>query len=407
MYTTGLPELSLYFFAGASLFIAIASGVQIFAWIASLWGRRPELKTPLLFVLGFVFIFVLGGLTGVMLAVVPLDWQAHDTYFLVAHFHYVLIGGAVFPILAGLHYWLPKFTGRLPSARLGKWSFWLTFLGFNATFFPMHIMGLLGMPRRVYTYPTVLNLGGWNLLVTVAAFVLALGFVLFVVNMLYSTRYGAAASKNPWGGDSLEWSLDSPPGFALYERPPVVHSRHPLWEAAPQGPPQPETDAERVAAAMAGKPEDWRATVLTDVLTGEPRGIARLAGPSCMPFVAALGITVVTVATIFHSYLVVCLGVLVTAGALVAWLWPSTKEMELIRRSTLPQETGLPIVTSGTRSLGWLGLTSLLAVPGWAFATLFFTYFYFRLYSPVWPRDGLPILSSDRGRTLMGPSSTS
>ncbi|MEJ7594763.1 MAG: cbb3-type cytochrome c oxidase subunit I, partial [Planctomycetaceae bacterium] len=212
MYTTGLPELSLYFFAGASLMIAIASGVQIFAWIASLWRQRPRLLTPLLFVLGFVFIFVLGGLTGVMVAVVPFDWQVHDTYFMVAHFHYVLIGGAVFPMLAGVYYWLPKFCGRMPSERLGQWSFWLTFVGFNVCFFPMHILGLLGMPRRVYTYPASLGFDSLNLLATVGAFVLAAGFLVFVFNVLYAARYGIEAAANPWGGDTLEWALPSPPG---------------------------------------------------------------------------------------------------------------------------------------------------------------------------------------------------
>jgi cytochrome c oxidase subunit I+III len=388
MYTTGLPELSLYFFAGASLMIAIASGVQIFAWIASLWGRRPALKTPLLFVLGFIFIFVLGGLTGVMVAVVPFNLQVHDTYFLVAHFHYVLIGGAVFPMLAGIYYWLPKFCGRMPNERLGKWSFWLTFLGFNATFFPMHIMGLLGMPRRVYTYPASLGLDGYNLFATLGAFVLAVGFLLFVANVLFALRFGAEADRNPWGGDSLEWTLPSPPGFALYPRLPTVSSRHPLW-AKETIRPADETAA-RAVEALDHRPVGWRATLLVDVITGSPQALARLATPSYMPCVAALGVVLVTVATIAKLFLLVPVGMVICVAAVVSWLWPNRKELELMRTSTLPDETGLPIFTTGGKSLGWLGLLFLMAVLGWCFGTLIYSYFYLRLYSAEWPQGGLP-----------------
>jgi cytochrome c oxidase subunit I+III len=389
MYTTGLPELSLYFFAGASLMIAIASGVQIFAWLASLWGSRPELKTPLLFVLGFVFIFVLGGLTGVMVAIVPFDLQVHDTYFLVAHFHYVLIGGAVFPILAGIYYWLPKFCGRMASERLGKWSFWLTFVGFNVTFFPMHIMGLLGMPRRVYTYPAGMGLEVYNLIATIGAFVLALGFLLFVVNVLYTIRFGPEAPRDPWGGDTLEWTLPSPPSFSLYPRIPTVSSRHPLWE---DGPAPPADDFNRrVVEALDHRPEQWRATILVDVITGEPQAIARLATPSYMPFVAALGVVLVTVVTIAKLFLLIPVGFLVSAAALVAWLWPDRKELELMRTSTLPQETGLPIFTTGSKSLGWLGLLFAMLVLAWSFGTLLYSYFYLRLYSTEWPQQDLPL----------------
>ncbi len=389
MYTTGLPELSLYFFAGASLMIAIASGVQIFAWIASLWRRRPVLAAPLLFVLGFVFIFVLGGLTGVMVAVVPFDLQVHDTYFLVAHFHYVLIGGAVFPMMGGVYYWLPKFCGRMPNERLGKWSFWLTFLGFNATFFPMHVMGLLGMPRRVYTYPASLGIEGYNLFATVGAFVLAAGFAAFVINVLYALRYGAEASQNPWGGDSLEWALPSPPNFALYPRLPTISSRHPLW--------QQETDSsldhpwQHVVEALDHRPEEWRATLLVDMISGEPQAIARLAQPSYMPLVASVGIVLVTVGTIAKLFLLIPVGVLISVAALFKWHWPSRTELELMRTSSLPKETGLPIFTTGSNSLGWMGMLFVVAVLGWSVGTLLYSYFYLRLYSDEWPQGGLPL----------------
>jgi cytochrome c oxidase subunit I+III len=389
MYTTGLPELSLYFFAGASLMIAIASGVQIFAWIGSLWGQRPRLVTPLLFVLGFIFIFVLGGLTGVMVAVVPFDWQVHDSYFLVAHFHYVLIGGAVFPMLAGIYYWLPKFCGRLPSERWGQASFWLTFIGFNVSFFPMHILGLLGMPRRVYTYPASLGFDGLNLLATVGAFVLAGGFLVFVVNVLYTVRYGPEATDDPWESDTLEWSLPSPPAFALYARIPTVTSRHPRWEkdANASG-----TSHHRdIVETLDHRPDGWRATLFVDAITGQPQAIARLATPSYMPFVAALGIVLLTVATIAKLFLLIPVGLLISVAAVIRWLWPDRAELERMRTSILPAETGLPIFTLGSQSLGWMGLLFLIAVLAWCFATLLYTYFYLRLYSETWPQSDLPL----------------
>jgi cytochrome c oxidase subunit I+III len=387
MYTTGLPELSLYFFAGASLMIAIASGIQIFAWIASLWRQRPKLQTPLLYVLGFIFIFVLGGLTGVMVAVVPFDWQVHDTYFLVAHFHYVLIGGAVFPILAGVHYWLPKFCGRMPSERLGKWGFWLIFIGFNVSFFPMHIMGLLGMPRRVYTYPASLGLDNLNMLATIGAFVLAVGFLLFVINVFYAIRAGQVADANPWGGDSLEWTLPSPPGFVLYPTMPVVTSRHPLWETDRVADPA----LTRLVELLDHRPTDWRATLLVDVVTGQPQAIARLATPSFMPLVAAVGVVIVTVATIAKSFLLVPAGFVVSIVALFIWLWPDRRELERMRTCDLPEKTGLPIFTLGTQSLGWLGMLFAMAVLGWCLGTLLYAYFYLRLYSTTWPQNELPL----------------
>jgi cytochrome c oxidase subunit I+III len=387
MYTTGLPELALYFFTAASLMIAIASGTQVFAWIATLWGRRPEFKTPLLWVLGFFAIFVLGGLTGVMVAIVPFDLQVHDTYFLVAHFHYVLIGGAVFPMVAGLHYWIPKLTGRMLSERLGKWSFWLAFVGFNVSFFPMHILGLLGMPRRVYTYQPGLGLDDLNLLATVGSFVLALGFLLFVVNVFWSIRRGADAGKNPWGSDTLEWSFESAPA-ALFPRIPVVSSRHPLWDEGTRSPD--EAEAERITAVMENRPSDWRATILVDAIAGKPQAIVRLATPSYMPFVVASGIMLSTVATIARLYWVAGLGMLIAGVGVVVWLWPDRRELEAMRTSPLPAETGLPILTTGSKSLGWLGLIFFLAVLGWSFALLVYAYFYIRLYSPEWPQNGLP-----------------
>lgn len=388
MYTTGLPELSMYFFAAASLMVSIASGMQVFAWIGSLWGRRPQLTTPLLYVLGFLFIFVLGGMTGVMVALVPFDLQVHDTYFVVAHFHYVLIGGAVFPIMAGLYYWMPKFTGRMLSRRLGTWSFWLSFIGFNLTFFPMHVMGFFGLPRRVYTYPKELGLDEYNLISTAGAFILAGGFGAFAIDFLLSLRRPADAPNDPWGGDTLEWSIGSPTPSYTFDTPPIVRGRHPLWITDAKA-----ADGEasvRAQAALTFAPSNWRATLSTDVLTGEPQAIQFLPGPSYLPFIAAVGLLVASIGILLKAYLLLPVGVVITAGALLRWLWPSEKVIRMLRESPVPGEAGLPVFLTGYRSTGWWGLLCLITVLGTFFAALFYAYFYIRLFSEQWPQDGLP-----------------
>ena len=390
MYTTGLPELSLHFFAAASLMIALASGTQVFAWIASLWGSRPAYKVPLLFVLGFLVLFVLGGLTGVMIAAVSFNWQVHDTFFIVAHFHYVLIGGAVFPIMAGLYYWLPKMTGRMLNERLGLWSFWLTFIGFNVTFFPMHIMGFYGMPRRVYTYSAALGLDGYNIAATVGAFILALGFLLFVIDFLLSLRRGPQAESNPWRGDSLEWTISSPPpGFAFY-RPPILRSRHPAWDL-PYSSGGEEID--RICQALAGAPRDFRATLSTDVLTAEPQAVQYLPGPSYLPILATMGLLAASVAVLVEFYLASVVGVVFSIGVLAAWLWPSEKTLRMLRASDIGRQVGLPLFTTGTRSVAWWGVVGLLAILATVFGVLFYSYFYIRLFSTDWPQNGLPLPS--------------
>src|SRR5919198_1887627 len=211
MFATDVPQLGQSFFTAASMMIAIPSGVQIFCWIATLWGGRPRLRVPLLFVLGFFFVFVVGGLTGVMLASVPFDLQVHDTFFVVAHLHYVLIGGAVFPLFGSIYYWFPKITGRLLSERLGTWNFWLLFIGFNLTFFPMHQLGLNGMPRRIYTYLPEMGWGNLNLLASLGAAIIAVSVVVFIGNALASLHHGQIASDNPWEAGTLEWATSSPP----------------------------------------------------------------------------------------------------------------------------------------------------------------------------------------------------
>jgi cytochrome c oxidase subunit I+III len=231
MFATGLPTITLVFFAAASMMVVIPSTIQVFAWTVTVALGRPEFKTPLLFIGGFIVFFVLGGLSGIMFAAIPFDQATTDTYFVVAHFHFIIFGAAVFPILGGMYYWFPKVTGRLYNEGLAKLSFWLTFVGTAVTFFPMHILGLLGMTRRVYTYPSSLGWGAYNLSETIGAFILTAGLLLIFGNLAYSRFRGAPAGRDPFFGGTLEWATSSPPPPYNFPVIPTVRSAYPNWDA--------------------------------------------------------------------------------------------------------------------------------------------------------------------------------
>src|SRR3954453_12323879 len=230
MFATGVPAQALGVFSAASLVIAVPSGIQYFAWIGTMWGGGLLLRPPMLFALGFLLIFLLGGITGVMVAAMPFDLQVTDSYFIVAHFHYVLNGAVVFPIFGALYYWLPKMTGRMLNDRLGRWSFWTMFVSFNVTFFPMHILGLMGMPRRVWTYDNGLGWGTLNLVVSIGSVIFGIGTGMTLVHFFRNRRRGPVAGPDPWHADSLEWATSSPPPEYNFAAIPIVMSRHPLWD---------------------------------------------------------------------------------------------------------------------------------------------------------------------------------
>jgi cytochrome c oxidase subunit 1 len=236
MFVTPIPDLGQGMFSAASMMIVIPNGVQMFCWIATLWGGKPRLELPLVWVIGFIATFVIGGLTGVMLASVSIDTQVHDTMFVVAHLHYVLIGGAVFPLLGVIHYWYPKWTGRMLNNRLGWVSFILVFIGFHLTFFPLHYLGVHGMPRRVYTYLGETHWGHWNFAATCGAFTMALGVLVYAINAIVSGFTGRVAGPNPWGAGTLEWATTSPPPDYNFQHIPTVQGREPLWDNAPDAP---------------------------------------------------------------------------------------------------------------------------------------------------------------------------
>jgi len=325
MFATGLPPLVLSFFAAASMIITIPSAVSVFAWIATIWHGRPVFKTPFLFFAGFVLLFVVGGVSGVMTAAVSLDWQLNETYFIVGHLHYVLLGINVFPVVGGIYYWFPKFYGRMMNETLGKWSFWVMFIGFNLGFFPMHIAGLLGMPRRIYTYSTDMGWDTVNLVTSVGSFVFAIGILIFLVNFFFSLRWGSKAGPNPWNAATLEWSTPSPPPAYNFAVIPIVRSRHPLWEQQlNQGPERSSLDEGYLLM-------DGRQTMGTTPLDGLPDVILNMPEDSYAPFFLGLFGALMFVAMLLHAWWNVGWLVAACAIALIGWMWPTARRADIKR----------------------------------------------------------------------------
>ena len=316
MFATGLPNLPLAFFSGASLIITIPSAVAVFAWTATIWTGRPVFTTAFLFFASMVILFVIGGVSGVVTAATPADWQLTDTYFVVAHLHYTLIGINVFPVVGAVYYWFPKMSGKLLNERLGKWNFWVMFIGFNVGFLPMHTLGLLGMPRRIYTYPANMGWSVQNLIVSLGSGLFAVGVLLFFINVAISLRKGTRAGANPWGAGTLEWSTSSPPPSYNFAVIPLVASRHPLWEEAlSQG-------GERSSLSRGLLLDQGRETVGTTPLDAEPDLILEMPGDSLAPFALTVGLTALFTGAVLSWWWLAALGGLGCVGALVDWFWP-------------------------------------------------------------------------------------
>jgi cytochrome c oxidase subunit 1/cytochrome c oxidase subunit I+III len=265
MFTVGLGQTADMFFAAASMAIAVPTGIKVFNWVATMQGGSLRFTTSMCFAIAFLFQFVIGGLSGITFAVAPIDWQMTDTYYVVAHFHYVLFGGTLFGILAGLYYWFPKMSGRMLSEKIGKWQFWLTVIGFNTTFFVQHFLGFMGMPRRVYTYPDLPGWGAINMTSTVGAFILGFAMLLLGANILWSLFRGERASDNPWNAWTLEWFCSSPPPHDNFERVPLVHGRRPLWDLA--HPEQPDSPIVATSAPIETVPEKNKTSMVMFIIS--------------------------------------------------------------------------------------------------------------------------------------------
>jgi cytochrome c oxidase subunit 1 len=315
MFATGIPQIAESYFTAASMMIAIPSGAQIFCWIATLATGRPVLRTPLWWVLGFFFTFIMGGMTGIFVASVPVDLQVHDTYFVVAHFHYVLIGGAVFPLFAALTYWFPKVTGRMMSETLGHLSFWLFFVGFNITFFPMHLLGIRGMPRRVYTYPANMGWTTLNQIESIGYILLFISVLIFIWNVFSSRRAGQLAGADPWNAGTLEWATTSPPPKYNFLHLPTVNGREALWDAAPN------------QAIVVGLDEDARSFLTTRPLDAEPDAKDEFPGPTIWPFLAAVATTAAFIGSIFTPW-GITIGAFPIAITMIGWFWPDRQAAE-------------------------------------------------------------------------------
>ncbi|PZN28131.1 MAG: cytochrome ubiquinol oxidase subunit I, partial [Proteobacteria bacterium] len=354
------------------------------AWLATLWLGKPVMRSPLLFSAGFIVLFVMGGLTGVMVAVMPFDWQVHDTYFVVAHFHYVLIGGMVFPLLAALYYWLPLVTGRMLSERIGRWNFWTMFLGFNLAFLPMHVTGLAGMPRRVYTYAEGLGWGTLNLVSTIGAFVFAAGVLLFFWNVWWSRRHGAPSGNNPWGAGTLEWATDPPVPPYNFRSVPVVESAYPLWDQKNL-----VEDIKRGRCLLPDPSPNLRLTVGSTPTHGEIDHVIVVPKPSYLPLLAALALTVFFCGFLATQYALAALGFAGALAAFLVWAWhdPVSDQKAPV---DLARERRVTLGSEGPRAQGWWGLIFALIIDLLFYLALVFGFLLLWSRSDRWPPGNVP-----------------
>lgn len=383
MFTTGLPAISLGFFSAASEAVVIPTGVQIFAFLATLMVGRVKMTLPMLWIAGALAIFTMGGLTGVMLALAPFDFQAHDTYFVVAHLHYTLFGGMVFPVIAGVYYFFPFIQKKKLSERLGRWAFWLIFSGFNLTFLPMHLTGLWGMPRRIYTYPTGLGWDGLNLISTVGAFIIAAGFAVFVWDLVRPKHRQPQIARNPWEAGTLEWTHDVPEEAWGVRSIPHVTSRYPLWDDPKM---QARIDAGRYYLPDAA--EGRRETLVTSVIDAEPIQVQRVTGPAWITHMAAGFTGGAFIFPTFHWYppAIVCAALAVCC--IIYWLWTSTARVPEAPSKDAGLGLTLPTYASGPASVGWWAMWITMLGDATAFASLVFGFFFYWTSQADFPPEG-------------------
>jgi cytochrome c oxidase subunit I+III len=377
MFATGMPRVSTGYFSAASMAVSLPAGIQVFCWIATLASGRIRWSTPALFVVGSVVIFTMGGLTGVMLGMVPFDWQAHDTHFVVAHLHYVLLGGMVFPVFAAFYYWTGMTSRRPLSERLGRWVFALMFIGLHVTFLPMHLTGLMGMPRRVYTFLPERGLDLLNLVSTVGAFIMGLGVLLFLVDLARNFRFTTEHDAgNIYNAGTLEWL---PTGLYSTRSIPVVTSREPLWDDPNLG-----KDVEEGRYFLPGSATGLRETIITSPINAEPQYLQIMPGPSPWPIAAAVTTAGFFLALTVQAYAFGFASGVIATGCVLRWLWETDPP---IKQETADIGAGItvPIALTGSISHGWWALNILAVVMGMIALMAVFSYLYLLgIHPEVW-----------------------
>ncbi len=385
MYTTGLPGISLAFFSAASEAVAIPTGVQIFCFLATVLAGRPSKAVPMLFVSGALAVFVIGGLTGVMVAIAPFDFQAHDTYFVVGHIHYVIVGGVLFPVVGAFYYFYPLAGGKQMSETLGRIAFWPMFVGFNLTFFPMHLTGLLGMPRRVFTYPPDMGFDVPNMVSTVGAFILALGIAVFVWDVLRPKGSQPYSARNPWNAGTLEWVGEMPNQPWGSRSVPVVGGRYPIWDQ-----PNFVRDMDEGRFYLADAEELERETMVTTTIDARPIQCLRVPGPTFLTMVAAAFTGGVFIFGTYHWWWLSIASGLCALATILTWLWTGTAMIPEKEQKDVGLGLTLPLYASGPASVGWWAMFITMIGDMTAFASLVFAYFFFWTIHPDFPPDPSP-----------------
>lgn len=392
MFTVGIPQLAQAFFSVASMLVAVPTAIQVFAWLATLLTGKVVFALPMLWIFGFLVVFVCGGLTGVMLALVPFNWQVHDTHFVVAHLHYVLVGGMFFPLMAGLYYWLPHLSGRITSRKLGHAGFWLFFVGFNATFLLMHLTGLLGMPRRVYTYEAGMGWDWLNLLSSVGGFVMATGIAITIIDVLLHLRFGNKAPHNPWNADTLEWATTTPPSSYNFLSQPEIESRHPLWDQCDL----PDT----IAAGHHGLADighGRRELYGTSATSASLREVIHLPTNSWWPLLSALALALLCLGLLTRLYWLALVAFVVAAIFLFLWSWENGAHLKAVPLG--PEEpTDPPLHSRTTNGPGLWGMVVTLMANAAFYLSLVFGWLYSWTVAPDWklpdkaPLEPLPMV---------------
>ncbi len=378
MFTVGIPQVAQVFFSIASMLVAIPTSIQVFAWLATLWTGKVRVELPMLWICGFLFIFVLGGLTGVMLALVPFNWQVHDTHFVVAHLHYVLIGGMLFPLIAGLYYWLPHLSGRMPSKYIGRLAFWLIFIGFNLTFLIMHFTGLLGMPRRVFTYETGLGWDTLNLLSSIGSFIMASGIGMLIIDVLVHFRYGKKAKPNPYNADTLEWATQLPPSSYNFLSIPNIKTRHPMWDNPNIS--QAIKNGEYGLARIIG---NRRELYGTDAITGKLKEVIHIPSHSWLPLITAAVLACLCISLLVRQYYFAIATVVISSVFCFRWAWQNGAQKSMAPLLDEDQHSDEPPLHSRTfNGPGLWGMWVALLADGTLYLSLLFGWVYLWTVAP-------------------------